>query len=145
MHRLLSLHVCVLERLNCREELASNYDLVVDAIFGFSFHGNPRAPFDAIINLLNGCDKPIVSVDIPSGWDVNEGDIRECAIHHPDMLVSLTAPKLGSKDFKGRFHYLGGRFLPPRYAKEKQIQLPSYPGCEQCVRLLRLCLKHHDS
>ena len=31
----------------------------------------------------------------------------------PDMLMSLTAPKKGAKDFKGKFHYLGGRFVPP--------------------------------
>ena len=29
------------------------------------------------------------------------------------MLVSLTAPKNGAKSFKGSFHYLGGRFVPP--------------------------------
>ena len=31
----------------------------------------------------------------------------------PDMLVSLTAPKKGAKGFKGKLHYLGGRFVPP--------------------------------
>ena len=34
----------------------------------------------------------------------------------PDMLVSLTAPKLGARSFDGRFHYLGGRFVPPAIA-----------------------------
>ncbi len=32
------------------------------------------------------------------------------------MLVSLTAPKLGARFFDGRFHYLGGRFVPPAIA-----------------------------
>jgi len=31
----------------------------------------------------------------------------------PDMLVSLTAPKKGAQGFEGKFHYLGGRFVPP--------------------------------
>lgn len=31
----------------------------------------------------------------------------------PDMLVSLTAPKKGARGFRGTFHYLGGRFVPP--------------------------------
>ena len=112
---------------------------MVDAIFGFSFHGSPRPPFDSIISIINECGKPVVSVDIPSGWDVNDGDIHECAVHNPDMLISLTAPKLGSQKFSGRFHYLGGRFLPPKYAREHNIQIPSYPGCEQCVRLSSVC------
>lgn len=28
-----------------------NYNLIVDAIFGFSFSGEPRSPFDALINV----------------------------------------------------------------------------------------------
>lgn len=55
---------------------------------------------------------PIISVDIPSGWDVEGGDVTGEGMQ-PDMLVSLTAPKRGTRDFKGRFHYLGGRFVPP--------------------------------
>ena len=31
--------------------LASQADLVIDALFGFSFSGAPRAPFDAIIKV----------------------------------------------------------------------------------------------
>ncbi|EAA17553.1 Homo sapiens TGR-CL10C [Plasmodium yoelii yoelii] len=29
-----------------------NYDLIVDAIFGFSFSGEPRSPFDALISII---------------------------------------------------------------------------------------------
>lgn len=45
-------------------------------------------------------------------WDIEEGNIEENGLQ-PDMLISLTAPKKGAKDFKGKFHYLGGRFVPP--------------------------------
>jgi NAD(P)H-hydrate repair Nnr-like enzyme with NAD(P)H-hydrate epimerase domain len=31
--------------------LGSQFDLVVDAIFGFSFKGQPRAPFDTILQV----------------------------------------------------------------------------------------------
>ena len=47
-----------------------------------------------------------------SRWDIEEGNKEEDGLQ-PDMLVSLTAPKKGAKDFKGSFHYLGGRFVPP--------------------------------
>lgn len=83
----------------------------MDAIFGFSFKGEPRAPFDTVIEALKKTDKPIVSLDIPSAWDVEKGD-PEGKYFTPSVLVSLTAPKLGSKGFKGT-HYLGGRFVPP--------------------------------
>jgi NAD(P)H-hydrate epimerase len=51
------------------------------------------------------------------------------------MLVSLTAPKLAAKHFKGRYHYLGGRFVPPAIRDKYQLVLPAYPGTSQCVRL----------
>lgn len=107
----------------------------MDAMFGFSFHGSPRSPFDMIISTINQSSLPVVSVDIPSGWDVEKGDVNECSIHSPEMLISLTAPKLCAQYFRGKYHYVGGRFLPPNLATKFEIQVPRYNGCEQCVRI----------
>lgn len=49
-------------------------DLVMDAIFGFSFEGEPRPPFDVVIQALKKTKKPILSVDIPSAWNIERGD-----------------------------------------------------------------------
>lgn len=92
-----------------RSTLASS-DVILDAIFGFSFKGPVRAPFDEVLPLISASKKPIVSVDIPSGWDVEKGNEEGVGIV-PDVLVSLTAPKQGVRSFKGR-HFLGGRFVP---------------------------------
>jgi hydroxyethylthiazole kinase-like uncharacterized protein yjeF len=48
-------------------ETLESFDVIVDAIFGFSFKGDVRAPFDAILESLKRVPVPIVSVDIPSG------------------------------------------------------------------------------
>lgn len=97
----------------------SSTDVILDAIFGFSFQPPVRAPFDAVLPLLAKSGLPIVSVDIPSGWDVEKGKITVDVAERsgkpfegldPDVLISLTAPKLGVKNFKGR-HFLGGRFV----------------------------------
>lgn len=57
--------------------------------------GSPRPPFDGLIQKLislrnydQTCQKSpvIVSVDIPSGWHVEEGDAGGEGIR-PDMLV----------------------------------------------------------
>jgi hydroxyethylthiazole kinase-like uncharacterized protein yjeF len=74
--------------------LSGNYQLIVDAIFGFSFRGTARPPFVRILDRLTDTQDslPIVSVDIPSGWDVEEGDVGGKGLK-PDMLVSLTTPK----------------------------------------------------
>ena len=84
-------------------------DVVLDAVFGFSFQPPIRAPFDAVLPFLNDSRLPIVSVDIPSGWDVEKGNFLGVGLK-PDVLISLTAPKEGVKAFTGR-HFLGGRFV----------------------------------
>lgn len=59
--------------------------------------GSPRPPFDDLIQRLVslsnhnqiGQKRPvIVSVDIPSGWHVEEGDVNGTGIK-PDLLVCL--------------------------------------------------------
>ncbi|KAJ1901454.1 hypothetical protein LPJ66_000782 [Kickxella alabastrina] len=129
------LHQCDIHHIPVVTDLtteAKSSDLIVDAIFGFSFKGSVRAPFDQALDILRGVNTPIVSVDIPSGWDVEHGDVQGVGLR-PDMLVSLTVPKLCAKQFNGRFHYLGGRFVPPDMAEE--LKVPKYPGTDQCVRL----------
>lgn len=85
-------------------------DVILDAIFGFSFQPPVRAPFDTVLPLLTQSKLPIVSVDIPSGWSVENGDEFGVGLQ-PDVLISLTAPKLGVRGFRGK-HFLGGRFVP---------------------------------
>ena len=102
------------------------YDVIVDAIFGFSFHGTaPREPYaTAIANMVElqkENNSLLVSVDVPSGWDVDGGDLTGTNFH-PDVLISLTAPKLSAKQFKGR-HFVGGRFLPPAIADKYGIRV----------------------
>jgi len=111
----------------------STSDVILDAIFGFSFKGPIRAPFDSVLPLLTSSKLPIVSVDIPSGWDVETGNSASVGLE-PDILVSLTAPKLGVREFKGR-HFLGGRFVPKTMEDKYQLNLPAYPGFDQIVEL----------
>ncbi|KAM8921200.1 NAD(P)H-hydrate epimerase [Pelodytes ibericus] len=108
------------------------YNMVIDAIFGFSFKGAVREPFGSILNTLKQITIPIASVDIPSGWDVEKGNPDGI---QPDMLISLTAPKQSARNFSGRYHYLGGRFVPNALQEKYKLNLPPYPDTE-CVRKL---------
>ena len=56
-----------LKEMPSSAEIDEHYNFIVDAIFGFSFKGNVRAPFDAILNTLKQVKIPICAVDIPSG------------------------------------------------------------------------------
>lgn len=117
-------------------------DAIVDAIFGFSFHGAPREPFATILQQMKeasssssatGSGGIVISVDVPSGWNVDEGDVANTGFM-PDVLVSLTTPKHCSKNFPGR-HFVGGRFLPPKLATKYDVSMPSYPGVSQVMEV----------
>ncbi|NXP66687.1 NNRE epimerase, partial [Chloropsis cyanopogon] len=135
------------------------YGLVVDAIFGFSFKGAVREPFGSILSTLERVTVPIASIDIPSGelwlhlpeegarqggpssslamglvagWDVEKGKADGL---QPDMLISLTAPKKAAMHFTGRYHFLGGRFVPPALQEKYALNLPAYPGTDCVLQL----------
>eukprot|EP00598_Pedospumella_elongata_P005200 CAMPEP_0184976810 /NCGR_PEP_ID=MMETSP1098-20130426/7700_1 /TAXON_ID=89044 /ORGANISM="Spumella elongata, Strain CCAP 955/1" /LENGTH=419 /DNA_ID=CAMNT_0027499747 /DNA_START=143 /DNA_END=1402 /DNA_ORIENTATION=+ len=112
----------------------SNFGLAIDALFGFSFQGPSREPYTSIISTLASSRIPVFSVDIPSGWDVNEGDIHDTKFV-PDAVISLTAPKLCMKDYAG-VHYVGGRFVPPKLAAELGLVLPDYGTNSKQLMLL---------
>ncbi|GFS62733.1 NAD(P)H-hydrate epimerase [Trichonephila clavipes] len=67
-----------------------------------------------------------------TSWDVEKGNEEGIK---PEFLISLTAPKLCAQHFKGKHHWLGGRFVPPSLASKYELNLPSYPGTECCVKL----------
>ncbi|XRB04111.1 NAD(P)H-hydrate epimerase [Pycnococcus provasolii] len=114
------------------------YDVVIDALFGFSFSGAPRPPFDKLLAGVASAAKQdkcrVLSVDVPSGWPVDgDGKPSDDAVE-PQALISLTAPKACAKGFRGT-HYLGGRFVPPAIAEEFSLNLPTYPGVAQICKL----------
>lgn len=114
---------------------AGKYRVIVDALFGFSFKPPVRETFIPIVDyMLKAEATPILSIDIPSGWDVEQGPPPSGGIN-PETLISLTAPKLCANKFKGKNHFLGGRFVPKILEKQYQLDLPHYPGTELVILL----------
>lgn len=111
-------------------------DHVVDAIFGFSFSGEVREPFPAVIKALQETPIPVTSVDAPSSWNIEDGPPASGpgSTFNPQVLVSLTAPKPLVKFFKGR-HFIGGRFVSPDIRKKYDLELPEYEGIDQIVEV----------
>jgi len=125
------LHIPVLSELPDLQD----FNVALDAVFGFSFKGTPREPFAQILKALQASSLPVMSVDIPSGWDVEKGDTTGGSGLQPEALISLTAPKKAAAFFRGR-HFLGGRFVPPGIVEKYNLQLPEYPGVSQVVELV---------
>ncbi|KAF4555893.1 NAD(P)H-hydrate epimerase [Elsinoe fawcettii] len=113
-------------------------DVLVDAVFGFSFSGEVREPFPAVIKALEEAKghKKVLAVDAPSSWNIETGPPGDGpgAKYMPDALISLTAPKPLVKWFKGR-HWVGGRFLGRELAEKYGIDVPKYEGLEQVVEV----------
>ncbi|KAG0645151.1 NAD(P)H-Hydrate epimerase [Hyphodiscus hymeniophilus] len=107
-------------------------DHIVDSIFGFSFSGEVREPFPAVIKALEETKLPVTAVDAPSSWNIESGPPSDGpgASFMPEVLVSLTAPKPLVKYFKGR-HFIGGRFVSPDIAEKYDLELPTYEGVDQ--------------
>ncbi|SCU93193.1 LAFA_0F15148g1_1 [Lachancea sp. 'fantastica'] len=111
---------------------------VVDALFGFSFKPPVRKPFDTILQQLQKIQDrlPIVSVDVPTGWDVDEGPVEpNCIV--PKVLVSLTVPKPCALkiDTLETQHYVGGRFVPIDFAQKYGFAPFPYENADQVVKL----------
>ncbi len=79
------------------------YDVIVDAVFGTGFRGEPRPDAAAVIERMNAAGTPIVSVDLPSGVDASTGEVAG-AVANADLTVTFHAPKLGLALAPGRFH-----------------------------------------
>ncbi|KAI2632963.1 YjeF N-terminal domain-containing protein [Xylaria nigripes] len=107
-------------------------DHVVDAVFGFSFSGEVREPFLAVIKALEETKLPVTSVDAPSSWNIETGPPKTGlgSKFNPAYLISLTAPKPLVQYFKGR-HFIGGRFISPTIAKKYDFEVPKYQGVNQ--------------
>ena len=79
------------------------HDVVVDALFGTGFRGAPRPEAAALIERMNACEVPVVSVDIPSGVDASTGEVAGPAVRAA-LTVTFHGRKLGLVIAPGRFH-----------------------------------------
>ena len=98
------------------------YDVVIDALFGTGFHGEPRPEAAELIARMNAAAAPVVSVDVPSGVDASTGEIAGAAVE-ADLTVTFHAPKVGLVVAPGRFH--AGRVVVADIGLERR----SRPSC----------------
>ena len=76
------------------EEALAGSGVVVDAVFGTGFEGEPRDPAATAIEAINGCGAPVVAADIASGVNASSGEIEGSAVR-ADLTVTMHAAKLG--------------------------------------------------
>jgi len=101
-------------------------EVAVVGLIGLGLRGEVRGVYRAAIELVNGSGKPVVSVDIPSGIDPDNGLVRGAAVKSA-ATVTFGAPKLGNVLYPG-FHYCGKLFVsrlsyPPQLFERVNVEL----------------------
>ena len=74
--------------------LCKESDLVVDAIFGVGIHSAVSGVFEKAIRAINGSQRPVVSIDLPSGLDADTAEIHGVCVR-ANVTVTMGARKLG--------------------------------------------------
>ena len=87
--------------------------LMADSQKGFSFSGEVREPFPAVIKALEDTRRPVTSVDAPSSWSIESGP---------------PASGPGSR-------FMPCRFVSPAIAKKYDLDIPEYQGLDQVAEV----------
>ena len=77
-------------------------DVIIDALFGTGFHGEPREDAARAIEAINAAGKPVVAVDLPSGVDASTGEVAGTCVQ-ATVTVTMHGPKVGTEVAPGRF------------------------------------------
>lgn len=83
------------------EERIAQFDVLVDAMFGTGLSRAVSGAFAKAIEEINKSEKPVVSIDIPSGVDATNGAILGCAVSAQET-VTFQFYKRGHLLFPGR-------------------------------------------
>jgi ADP-dependent NAD(P)H-hydrate dehydratase / NAD(P)H-hydrate epimerase len=75
------------------KELGSPH-VLIDALFGTGFEGEPRPGAARLIEQMNALGCPILAVDLPSGVDASTGEVAGAAVE-ADLTVTFHGAKVG--------------------------------------------------
>jgi len=114
---------------------ALHSDAVIDAMFGTGLDREVGGIYKDVIQLINGSQKTVFSVDIPSGINGDTGEVMGIAVK-ADYTITFGLPKMGNMLYPGYDHcgklYASHISFPPslynadsiKVATNNPIELP---------------------
>lgn len=94
-----ALHMKIIQlddtNLDTFEDEIMNYEVIVDALFGFGLNSDLRGIVKQVVDIINNSyDKDVISIDIPTGLNPDTGKpYNSCICAY--KTITLTAMKLG--------------------------------------------------
>lgn len=113
----------------------SQYDVLIDALFGVGLSRDIDGDFAAMIDTINQSGAFVMSVDMPSGISADTGQILGVAVK-ADMTVALAYKKLGLVLYPGAQY--AGKVMSADigiYANPSQASYYSYLPCDLAEKL----------
>ncbi len=102
-------------------EFDKKYNVIIDAMIGYSLMGELRKNTIKLINWSNNHEANIISLDVPSGIDSTTGEVKSVCIK-AEQTMTLALPKTGFQNPETK-KYIGKLLLadisvPPKLYKE---------------------------
>jgi NAD(P)H-hydrate epimerase len=85
--------ILALATVDLARELQSA-DLIVDALLGIGLKESVREPMASVIDAINAAQRPVLSLDVPSGLCADTGRVAGVAVR-ADLTVTFVAAKKG--------------------------------------------------
>jgi len=80
--------------LNAAALAGEGFDLIIDALIGYSLTGAPEGTLADLIDWANGTGAKNLALDVPSGLDSTTGESRGAVIA-AETTMTLALPKTG--------------------------------------------------
>ncbi len=114
------------------------HDIIIDALIGYGLSGTPSGVASELIAAANESTAPVVSLDVPSGMDVDMDVAPETAVRAAATLT-LALPKAGlfrpeARPYVGTL-YLGDISVPPALYQRMGLGSPQPFADAQLVEI----------
>lgn len=104
-------------KLVAPDELQNHYDIILDAMLGYSLKGEPANGYAQAIEFANESNAKVIALDIPSGIDASTGKVKNNFIK-ANYTLTLAYPKVGLKNPNCGKLFLGDIGIPSQIYKK---------------------------